>query len=136
MNKTVRYSYNVVRSIVVTAIVAIVAVYALLYILLSVPVVQNRIKGVVEHELSDTLKTHVTIVSLTIKPFNQVILEAVNIPDQQHKPLFHVDKLAAGISMKSLIADRRIVITYGEIIGLHGHITRPDPDSPYLMFSV
>lgn len=130
MNKTVRYSYNVVRSIVVTAIVAIVAVYALLYILLSVPVVQNRIKGVVEHELSDTLKTHVTIGSLTIKPFNQVILEAVNIPDQQHKPLFHVDKLAAGISMKSLIADRRIVITYGEIIGLHGHITRPDPDSP------
>ena len=41
-----------------------------------------------------------------------------------------VSKLGAGISLKDFIADRRIIVTYGELIGLNGHVTRPDKDSP------
>ncbi len=130
MNKAVRYSYNVIRSLLVTAIVIVLVAFVASYVLLKVPAVQNKIKGVVEQELSDTLKTRVTIDNLAIEPFNQVILSGVDVPDQTHNPLFKIDKLAAGIDIGELVLNRHIVVTYGEIIGLHGHITRPDLHSP------
>ena len=58
------------------------------------------------------------------------MLERVNIPDQQGDSLFAIDKLGAGLSLFNLLTQGRLVFTYGEIIGLHGRITRPDKDSP------
>ena len=68
--------------------------------------------------------------SVSITPFNQLELNNVLVNDQQGDSLLTIGKLGAGISLKDLIADRRIVVTYGEIIGLNGHVTRPDKASP------
>ncbi len=125
-----RGTYNVLRSVVVTALVAVVAVVALLYLLLLLPPVQQRLCSEGEKALGEFLNTHVDIGSVSIRPFNQLELNDVLINDQQGDSLLTIDKLGAGISLKQLIAERRIVITYGEIIGLDGHVTRPDKQSP------
>ena len=123
-------TYNVLRSVVVTVLVAVVALFALLYLLLLLPPVQERLCHEGEKALSEYLNTEVEIGSVSITPFNQVELKDVLINDQQGDSLLTVGKLGAGISLKDLIADKRVVVTYGEIIGLSGHVTRPDKDSP------
>ena len=129
MNLTKR-TYNVVRSVVVTALVTVVLLFALSYLLLLMPPVQDRVCREGEKALSEYLGTTVDIGSVNISPFNQVELKDVLINDQQGDSLLTIGKLGAGISLKDLFADKRIVITHGEIIGLNGHVTRPDKSSP------
>ena len=124
-----RGTYNVLRSVVVTSLV-VVALFALAYLLLLLPPAQQRLCHEGEKALSEYLNTTVDIGSVSITPFNQVELNDVLINDQQGDSLLTVGKLGVGISLKDLIANRRIVVTYGEIIGLNGHVTRPDKDSP------
>ena len=118
------------RSVVVTALVAIVALFAIAYLLLMSPAMQARLCREGEKALSEYLSTTVDIGSVSVKPFNQLELKDVLINDQQGDSLLTIDKLGAGISLKDLIADGRIVVTYGEIMGLNGHVTRPDKVSP------
>ena len=118
------------RSVVVTVLVTAVAVVALAYLLLLLPPVQEKLCSMGENALSEFLNTRVEVGEVSISPFNQMELKDVLICDQQGDPLLTVGKLGAGISLKQLITDRRIVITHGEIIGLNGHVTRPDKDSP------
>ncbi|MBP5561739.1 MAG: translocation/assembly module TamB [Muribaculaceae bacterium] len=130
MGKALKKTYTVVRSVVVTALVLVVVLFVGLYLLLSLPSVQNKVKERGEKELSEYLGTNVTIGEISFEPFNELTLGHVNIPDQQGDSLLHVERLGAGISIYELLVNRKIVITYGEIIGLHGRITRPDKNSP------
>ena len=125
-----RGTYNVLRSVVVTALIAVVVLFALAYLVLMSPPMQARLCREGEKALSEYLNTTVDIGSVTVKPFNQLELKDVLINDQQGDSLLTIDKLGAGISLKDLIADGRIVVTYGEIMGLNGHVTRPDKTSP------
>ena len=118
------------RSVVVTVLVMVVALFALTYLALLLPPVQDRICREGEKALSDFLNTKVDIGSVSISPFNQLELNDVLIENQQGDSLLAVDKLGAGISIKDLVADRRVVVTHAEIIGLSGHVTRPDKQSP------
>lgn len=71
MNVT-RGTYNVLRSVVVTALVTVVAVTALAYMSLLLPPVQNRLCREGEKALSEYLNTEVNIGSVSFLPFNQV----------------------------------------------------------------
>ncbi|MBR5685790.1 MAG: translocation/assembly module TamB domain-containing protein [Muribaculaceae bacterium] len=128
--KFTKGTYNVLRSVIVTLLVTAVSFVALAYLLLLLPPVQERLCREGEKALSEFLNTEVSIGSVSISPFNQLELKDVLINDQQGDSLLTVDKLGAGIKLKDLIADRRIVVTYGEIVGMDAHITRPDKESP------
>lgn len=122
--------YRVFRSILVAAISAVAGIYIMLYLILSIPRVQEKVKSIGEEELSKLLKTEVSIGKLQISPFNQVVLYDVIVPDQSNDTLLKVNKLGAGLSVYNLVARKRIVFTYAEVIGLDGRITRPDLHSP------
>ena len=98
--------------------------------MLLLPPVQQRLCQKGEKALSEYLNTNVDIGSVSITPFNQLELNKVLVNDQQGDSLLTIGKLGVGISIRDLIVDSRIVITHGEIIGLDGHVTRPDKDSP------
>ena len=123
-------TYNVLRSVVVTTLVTVIALVALAYLLPLSPLVQERLRREGEKALSEFLDTEVRIGSVYVTPFNQLELKHVLVNDQQGDSLLTIDKLGAGISLKDLIVDRRVLITYAEIIGLDGHVTRPDKGSP------
>lgn len=130
MEKFLRWTYNTLRATFLIVVVLLVLAYSALYLGVSMPFFQNKIKGVAERELSNYLGTNVTINGITISPFNQVVLTGVRIPDQSNGELINVDKLGAGVSLSDLILKRKLVFNYAEIDGLHGTITRPDKNSP------
>ena len=128
--KILQLIYKIIRSLLVAGLTAMVGLYVILYIVLSVPQVQDKVKHVGETELSKLLHTEVSVGKLSIAPFNEVVLQNVVVPDQKGDTLLKVDKLGAGFSIYNLVVRRRIVFTYAELIGLNGHITRPDKQSP------
>ncbi len=130
LRKIVLISYKTLRTLAMTAIVLAVGLLAVLYVGLSIQPVQERIKQESEEALSDFLKTNVTIDHISIVPFNHVTLYGVNVPDQQNNKLLEIDKLGAGISVTRLLSSGEIEVTYAELIGLHGHVTRPSQDEP------
>ena len=130
MKRTFKGIYKGIRSVLVTVLVAVIALFIALYVALLLPSVQQRVKAEGEKALSELLHTQVTIGKVDIKPFNQLVLHDVDVPDQQGDSLLHVETLAAGIDLSTLLRDRRLLFTYGEIIGLKGHVVRPDKDSP------
>ena len=129
MQKYLRYTYNVIRLLIVTILVTGESLYALMYVLLCIPAVQNKIKTIGEEELSKFLKTEVKIGRLSIKPFNQIMLYDVQVLDQKNSDLLRIEELGAGINIEKLLSERRIEINYAELIGLHGTITKANPNS-------
>jgi len=65
-----------------------------------------------------------------IAPFNRVILTGVNVIDPQGKKVASVEKLGAGIAIWRLITEQKVIITFGEIVGLDAHITQRQKDGP------
>ena len=126
----IRGTYNFFRLLLVTAITLFVLLYGGAFLLLSIPTVQNHIRGLGEKTLSDLLKTDVKIGYVDIEPFNRISLLNVQVPDQKGDSLLSVEQLGAGVSLYNLVAHRKLVFTYGEIIGLHGHVTQKDKNSP------
>lgn len=122
--------YKIIRSVLVTGIVTFVSIYVMLFLILSIPKIQNKIKNIGEEELSKLLHTEAYIGSISISPFNKVVLYDVLVTDQLRDTLLNVDKLGAGISIYNLIIKQKLVFTYAEIIGLDGHINKPTPDAP------
>lgn len=122
--------YKVIRAVIVSLLALLIVVPLTLYIGLSLPSVQEKICSIAETELSKTLGTDVEIGSLSIKPFNQVILNDVCIADSAGAKAAVIERLGAGISLYDLISDQRIVINYAELIGLDAHINRATPGAP------
>lgn len=129
-HKVVSTLYRVVRTAIVAVLITAVGIFATIYLLLSIPYVQNRIKATCEKELTEWLGAEIKIGQLDIVPFNEVVLTDISVADENGQDLLYVDKLGAGFSFYNLVRNRRIVFTYAEIIGLDAHITRPDPNSP------
>ncbi|MGN1238035.1 MAG: hypothetical protein ACI4UW_03815, partial [Muribaculaceae bacterium] len=128
--KILQIIYKIIRSLLVAGLATVVGLYVILYIVLSVPQVQDKVKRLGEEELTKLLHTEVSVGRLSISPFNEVVLTDVAVPDQQGDTLLKVDKIGAGFSIYNLIARRRLVFTYAEVIGLKGHIYRSDKQSP------
>lgn len=130
MKRAAKGIFRTLSIIIASLVMMVILLYSGVYVALLTPSVQDRLRHEGEKFLSDFLKTEVSIGSVTISPFDQLVLRQVTIPDQQGDSLIAIDRLGAGISLRHLIADRRIVVTHGDIDGLHGRITRPDKNSP------
>ena len=130
MSNAFRWTYNTLRAIIMIVVVLLVVAYAALYLGVSMPYFQKKIKAVAEREASKFLETDVTIDDVSISPFNQVVLKGVKIPDQSGGDLIKVDKLGAGVSLYDLVVRRKLIFNFAEIDGLHGTVTRPDKNSP------
>lgn len=130
MKKITIHIYKVLRNVFVTVLLTLLTIYSALYITLSLPGAQNRIREIGEKELSKLLDTKVSIGNIQIYPLDEIMLNDVNMPDKSGAQLLHVDKIGAGISLYELIFNQRFVFNYAEIIGLNAHISKDTPKSP------
>lgn len=122
--------YNVLRAVLVTGIVLVVGVYLLAYVLLSLPSVQNRVKSRVEVEVGKYLGTEVTVGKLDIEPFTRVAISDVRIADREGGHLLSATRVGAGIDLWPLIIEKRVVLSYAELIGVNITARRATPDAP------
>lgn len=105
-------------------------VYALLYILISIPTFQNHIKDLIIKEVTAFLGSKVEIENLTIYPFNEVSINGLVVYDLEDEKCLEVEKIGAGIRLWKLLTEKRIELNYGEIIGLNGKIKQKVKGGP------
>ncbi len=128
--KFIRTIYKVIRGILFTAIIFVAVVYLALYVLLSVPAFQDKVKDVAQKEASKFLASDVRIGNVIIKPFNEVVVKELEVFDRSGYRCLAVETVGAGISLWTLLKDGTIELTYGEIIGLDARISQSAPDAP------
>lgn len=119
-----RYGYRVVRSILFAAVLIVAGLYIVLYLLISIPGIQSKIKDVAERELTKFFKAPASIESLEILPFNEVRITGFRLLTPKHEKCIEIEKVGAGIALWSLITDGPVEITYTEIIGLKARISQ------------
>ena len=126
-----KWAYKVVRSVLFATVAFLAFVFISLYILLSIPAVQNKIKDITAKELTAFLGADLEIGRISISPFNEVVIDDVVLYEPgSEKKCVAIDKLGAGISLWNLVRYQHVVITYAELIGLDAHIRQESKDSP------
>ncbi len=124
------WAYKIVRTIIVIILALSIGLPAVLYALLSVPEVQKMVRDRGEIELSALLGADVEIGSVNIAPFNRLTLHDIKLIPQPGDTALKVNRLGAGIRLGKLILQRRIVISYAEIIGLEANLHRDSLNGP------
>lgn len=122
--------YKIARGILFTVIILVAVVYLVLYILVSVPSFQNSVRERVEAEASAFLGSELRIGSLTIHPFNEVVINDLAVFDKEGRRCLYVETLGAGIHLWHLLNDRKIELTYAEVIGLDVEIYQKKEGAP------
>ncbi|MDE7347980.1 MAG: translocation/assembly module TamB [Muribaculaceae bacterium] len=122
--------YKVFRSIVMTLIVLLVVVYLGLYVVLSVPHFQEKIKDRLCSVVSELLGGKIEIGTMSVHPFTEVILSDVTLDSPQGERCATIGKVAAGIDLWTLFSDRKIVLNYAEIIDLNVDVVQASETSP------
>lgn len=107
-----------------------VVLYSSLYILLSVPSVQNKVKDKVCREASTFLGGELAIRNLSIRPFSEIILNDVSLASPSGEKCADISAIAAGIDLWTLLTERKIVINYAEIIGLDARLSQAKKGGP------
>ena len=119
-----RTFYKILRFILVILLVLPLAVPALLYILLSIPGIQNALGHRAEKELTTLLGTDVSIGKVEYSPFTRIVLKDVTVNDTTGQQALSIGHLGAGVSINESLWNKRFVITYAEIIDLKARLWR------------
>lgn len=126
-----KWVYRIVRSVLFTAIAFVAFLYVTLYVLLSIPGVQNRVRMIAEDELSRLFTSSLTIDKVTIYPFNEVVVEGATLKEPDGvTDCAKIERLGAGVSLWRLLVHREIVITYVELIGLDARLRQDAKGGP------
>lgn len=126
----VKKAYKIFRAVTVSAIALMFLLPAVLYVVLSLPSVQEMMARRAEKELTELLNMKVEIGRLSISPFNRVTIERISISDSTGVKAIGVDRLGAGINLWQYLAHNRIVLDYAEMIGLDARLTRDSVGAP------
>lgn len=122
--------YRVVRTILLLFVVAAVWIPCLLYVALSLPWVQNRLRSVGEDILSTELATEVRIGSVDIAPFNRMRLRNVAIMDDFDSTALSVKSISARFELLHLLHTGKFVIDYVSVDGIDAKVYRKSPRGP------
>lgn len=106
-----------------------VCVPTALYVALSMPWVQDKLRDSAQNELSSLLGSEVSVQSLNIEPFNRITLNGVTVKDDFGKQALSVKKISGRFELYHFIRTQRIVIDYAIVDSLDIVIYRRTPDS-------
>lgn len=126
--RAVKRTYSVIRTIIVSLLSLTVGIPILLYVLLSLGSVHEKIRITAADELSDLLGADVSIGGLKVVPFNRVELSNVCI-SLEGDTIVAASALNAGISFSNLVKGR-IVVTDVELMHPDIRISQSAPGEP------
>lgn len=92
-------------------VLALIGLNLLLYILLSIPEIQQKAADFAVGELKRTLKTEVKIDELRLSLFNRATLKGVYVEDQVKDTLLYAKSLEATLSPWELVKSKKLAIT-------------------------
>lgn len=121
--------YKILRALLIALFVFVLGTPMAIYVIISLPSVQQYLCKVGENELSKLLGTGVDIESIGITPFNRISVSDVTILDDFKKEALNIEQLDAGIDLYELFHNEKIVVTHAAIIGLDAKIYKTDSAS-------
>lgn len=125
-----RSIYKVIRSVLFSVILSAVGCVVMLYVLLSLPPVQNALRIRAEKELSSLLGAKVSVSEVDIYPFNELRMHGVSVYAPDGRRCISAGTLGAGIELYKLFTTGEVVITYAEIVSLNALIEQKAPGAP------
>ncbi|MBD5180684.1 MAG: hypothetical protein HDT01_05230, partial [Bacteroidales bacterium] len=124
-------SYKILRALFMVLVTLAIVIPMFLYVALSLPVFQRQLVTVAQRELTQLLGSRVEIGTLSVAPFNRVLLRDIAISDYaSNDTILKVNRLGAGINLYQLVRRGKIIINYAEIVGLDADISRDSINAP------
>lgn len=118
----IKFSYKIARSILFSAVALVAVVFVALYVTLSAPSFQGKLKDIAEKEVSELIGSRVEIKSVSIMPFNEAKVSGLKVYTPDNQLCLYVDDVAAGINLWKLLSENKIELTYAEVIGLDARL--------------
>jgi hypothetical protein len=123
-----RKAWLIFRAIAVVALLIGIIVPVGLYITLSTPWAQDKLRTVAESELSSLLDTEVSIGKVMIHPFNRITINDVAAKDDFGKKAVSIERLDAFFELRHFLITGHPIIDYTFIDGARVNIYRQTPD--------
>ena len=105
------------------------ALYLILYVVISYPGVQDKVRSKAEDMLHKQLNVDIAIDRIELSPFDRIELYGVTLPDLDGDTLLYAKKIGAGIKYLDLILHDKIHLSNIQLFGLDVNITRATPTS-------
>lgn len=119
-----------ISKVVMYIILSIVGLNVLLYILLSIPAVQQKAKDFAVNELKNILKTEISIDELRLSLFNKISLKGIYIEDRSQDTLLFAKNLDASFNIWGLL-DSELQITGINLDDFVGYVNQEDSISDF-----
>ncbi len=121
---------NYVQALLVTLLLTAVVLPAGIYIILSTPWAQDKIRETACEQLTSLLGTPVEIGRVDYRPFNFLAITSVTVRDGSAKPALSIGRVAARFELWHFLRTGRLVLDYAVADAPEVHLWRATPSSP------
>ncbi|MDE6311381.1 MAG: translocation/assembly module TamB domain-containing protein [Muribaculaceae bacterium] len=120
------------RATVSVVLVLAFSIPALLYVALSLPLVQNRIRTTAERELTALLGAPLRIGHVAIRPMSRLDLNDIALidPADARDTLASIRTVSARFEMMYFLRTKRIIVDYALLEGVDVRLSRSCPGAP------
>ena len=119
-----------IKRIVRTGVIFLLVVYFGIILLLNMPRVQQFLTRQVTHELSQILKTEISIGNINVGLLNRIIIQNLSVNDRSGKEMLKASRLSAKFDIPALL-QKKIRINSVQLFGLDARLNRKNSLSPF-----
>ena len=124
-----RTIFRIIKRLLLLSVMTLTALYLILYVVISYPGVQDKVRSKAEDMLHKQLNVDIAIDRIELSPFDRIELYGVTLPDLDGDTLLYAKKIGAGIKYLDLILHDKIHLSNIQLFGLDVNITRATPTS-------
>ena len=121
---------QILRAVIVSLLLLVVVVPVTVYVVVSTPWAQEKIRSIAVTELSEKLGTEVSIGKVLYHPFNTVQLESVSVNDDNGRCALSVGRVAARFELWHFLRSGKFIFDYALLDALDARIYRASPSAP------
>ncbi|MDE7426903.1 MAG: translocation/assembly module TamB [Muribaculaceae bacterium] len=122
--------WNIIRGISVTLLLTAIVLPGAVYMILSTPWAQDRLREMAERELSALLQTKVSIKKVELHPFNELSVYGLTADDDNGREALHVGQVSAAFELRHFLLEGKLVIDYALLDGASVRLYKPTNDGP------
>lgn len=123
-------AFKIFRAIFVSLLIIVVGIPLGLYIVMSTPWAQEKLRSIGETELSNLLGTEVRIGSVDFSPFDRIVLGDVVIKDDFKRDALKVDEISLRFELGYFVNERKLAFDYATIDGMEAWLYKPTAKGP------
>ena len=121
---------KIVRAVAVTLLLLLVVLPAGVYVVISTPWAQEKLREVACSQLSALLGTDVSIARVTYHPFNSVAVTGVRVSDDAGRPALEAARISARFELWTFLKSGRLEFDYAVVDVPCVNIYRAAPGAP------